>query len=530
MQGHHWARNFTVDKEDIDYLTGLLLENETPLNTDALATAIISEKLAQEADVLRQQYQDSRIYNPSDTYESGQKLIFPVFNYATAVVKNVRSGTNPDYEPFEVITVEFEDESLNRPGQHREFAASLTTHHTLSNTNSEDIMLELGSVDTSVEDILAAASDDIIYTLENALAANDSLIQVAGKWFPSELLVEVNEGHLNLTEAVLDISGGGPLSTEAILAEIGGLGSGSPELQVFSLNHALRDDSRFDEVGPAGEVLWYLRRLEPEAVRQIPPMLVYTPIPYEASLLTADMRELEAEIDDEFSDLSVGSNMADQATITLSYPHRRTGTLPLSARLKRIFPTARQTPRVFVILVDGQDGEEYPGWVVRENRYIFGLDTFFRKHRLPVGAYVTVSKADDPDKVVVNFNAYRPRTEWIRLITPKNNQISFENHKRSIGAEYDDLMILGADDLAAVDALFENNQKQRRPLVAILRSIIPSLGRLTPQGTAHAKTIYSAVNTVKRCPPGPIFATLVANPDFQNVGGHYWKLSDDQER
>lgn len=215
-----------------------------------------------------------------------------------------------------------------------------------------------------------------------------------------------------------------------------------------------------------------------------------------------------------------------QATITLTYPHRRTGTLPLNSRLRQIFPTARQTQRVSAILVDGQDGEAYDVWVVRKERYVVGVDRFFRKHRLPIGAHVTVAKEDATDRVIINFNAYRPRTEWIRLIVPKNGQIAFENHKRSIGAEYDDLMILGADDLAGVDALFDQAAQKKTPLATLLRTIIPGLGRLTPQGTVHAKTIYSAVNVIRRCPPGPIFATLCANPEFMNVGGHYWKMRD----
>jgi hypothetical protein len=108
------------------------------------------------------------------------------------------------------------------------------------------------------------------------------------------------------------------------------------------------------------------------------------------------------------------------------------------------------------------------------------------------------------------------------LIVPKGDQITFENHKRSIGAEYDDLMILGIDDLQAIDAVAA--QYQRRSITAILKAIMPGLARLTPQGTTHAKTLYSVVNVFRRCPPGAIFATLAANPDFQNVGGHYWKL------
>jgi hypothetical protein len=332
-------------------------------------------------------------------------------------------------------------------------------------------------------------------------------------------------GHLNLAEAVLDMMGGGPLPTEHILDQIGGLGDTSVELQTFSMNYALNADARFDEVGPAGQVLWYLAQLEPQEVRQTPAMLRYLPIEYDHSLLARDMVALEAEIGDELSPDPVDSTAETEAKVTLIYPHRRLGTLPLNESMRHIFPTARRTPRIWITLVDGQDGEEYTGWVVHNERYIVGLNKFYRKHRLPIGSYVTAQQGEEPDKVVINFAAYRPRSEWIRLIVPQQGQINFENSKRAIGAEYDELMILGADDLQAVDDLFQTTQQQKKSLTSILRAIIPPLGRLTPQGTVHAKTLYSAVNVMRRCPPGPIFATLIANPDFQNLGGQYWKLS-----
>lgn len=518
----HWARNFTVEKEDLDYLTSLLLEHEKPIKTEALARALVEERLAQETAALQAHYKDARFYNPAQSYEVGQKIIFPAFDYATATIVHTREGSNPEYNTFNVIGVEFQDDDS---GKVREFAVDLAVPHVLSQQDSESYASYLTAGELTADEILSQFGDDIIYTLENSLTETGTLIQVSGAWFPQDLILEVNEGHLNLAEAVIDINGH-PMDTESIVKEIGGLGSGSIELQIFSMNHALREDSRFDEVGPVGMVLWFLLSLEPPEVQQTPTMLRYTPIDHDRALLTPEMLELEAEIDDELSPPPNIQETIEEATITLNYPHRRMGTLPLNAKMRLIFPTAQQTSRVSVILVDGQDGEEYPAWVVRKERYVFGADKFFRKHRLPIGALVTISRSTAPGKVIINFNAYKARSEWIRLIVPKNNQIGFDNHKRNIGAEYDDLMILGADDLAAVDALFELTQQQKRPLATILRTIIPSLGRLTPQGTAHAKTIYSAVNVVKRCPPGPIFAMLVANPDFQNVGGHYWKLSE----
>ena len=522
MPAHHWVRNFQIEQDDIEFITGLLLEKEQPLTTESLARIIIEQRLAQEANALQERFKDARFFNPAEGYEVGQRIIFPALEFASGVVVKERSGSNADYEPFTVIQVEFEGEN-GTPGKHlREFASQLTRPHALSRSDDGDYAARFYSDNLSADEIMAASSDDIIYTLENELSENETLVQVTGKWFPKDLLTDVNVGHLHLAEAILDINSGGPLTTAAILEQMGGLGEGSKELQEFSLNFVLKDDSRFDEVGPKGIVLWYLTRLEPAEVQQTPRQLQYNPIEYDRSLLSPDMLELEKDIDDENSPTEVLQSITRSGSITLNYPHRRVGTLPLNAAMRKIFPTAQRTLRTYITLVDGQDGEEYPGWVVRKERYVFGLNKFYRKHKLPVGAYITATSTEEPGKIVINFNAYRPRTEWVKLIVPKNNQILFEEARRSIGAQYDELMLLGADDLDAVDALFE----QRKPLATIIHNIITALATLNPQGFVHAKTIYSAVNVVKRCPPGPIFATLEANLDFRNMGGQNWKLKD----
>lgn len=533
MPAHHWMQNFQVTQDDIDFIASVLLEKEEPLSTESLVRLLIEERLAQEAAALQERFKDARFYNPAERYDVGQRIIFPVFEFAAGVVRSERPGVNPDYEPFTVIEVEFEDENGSTGSKQREFASELTTEHALSRTEDDDYESAFFAGDLTVDEIMTAVADDLVYTLETKLSESDALVQVAGLWFPQDLLLEVNVGHLHLAEAILDINGGGPLSPGQILDEVGGLGGGSKALQEFSLNYVLKDDDRFDEVGTRGIVLWYLSRLEPAEVQNTPRYLQYTPVEYDPSLLDPDQLELEQEIDDEHSNIEVPRYSASEerrASAVLNYPHRRVGTLPLNAAMRQVFPTDQRTLRTYITLIDGQDGEEYPGWVVRRERYIYGLNKFYRKHRLPVGTFVTATATDQPNRIVINFNAYRARTEWIRLIVPKNNQITFEEARRSIGADYDELMLLGADELDDVDALFNTTQQQRKPLANIIHSVIAALAQLTPQRTVHAKTIYSAINVIRRCPPGPIFATLVANLDFQNVGGHYWKLKDNQER
>ncbi|NDJ61880.1 MAG: hypothetical protein GYB67_12190 [Chloroflexi bacterium] len=524
----NWVRNFTVTDDDIEMLTGLLLERETPLRIDDLARALIDQRLQDEAAAFQERYRDVQTYNPSQTYAVDDRVVFPALNYATARVVAVREGHNPEYGVFSVISVVFDDTPEAEAGDAdltREFAAGLTYPHKLSQESDNGANGALSGTAQDPAALLKANRKQIIPPLEAALESASDLVRAARLWFPRDLLLEVNEGHLNLAEAVLDLAEGGPLTAEQIVQDIGGLGSGSDELQAFSMNLALNDDPRFDEVGPVDQVIWFLQRLEPPTVLTTPPILKYNPVNYDPDLLSLEMIDLEYDINDEWSPIDAEDEEVNEAMrITLTYPHRRAGTLPLNAELRQLFPTARRTPRVWVTLIDGQDGEAFNGWVVRQDRYVYGLENFYRKHLMPVGAYITVEPPTDEGNVVIKYDSYRPRTEWVRLITISNDQLVFEDQKRSIGAEYDDLMIVGIDDLAALDQFSAGLPPQRATLGALLKMILSELSRKSPQGTVHAKTLYSVVNVLRRYPPGPVFATLEAMPDFEHVGNHYWKL------
>lgn len=236
------------------------------------------------------------------------------------------------------------------------------------------------------------------------------------------------------------------------------------------------------------------------------------------------MIDLETELDDELTDIDFEGRLR-RATTTLLYPHRRAGTLPLNAKTRQIFPSAR-TPRIFVELIDMSDGETFTGWVVHERRYVAGLDAFYVKHRFPVGGRLTVERGDKPGQIKLSFEGYKARTEWIRMVVPHNDQVGFENRKRSIGAAYDDLFIFGVDDLVALDAMVK--AQRGKTIVSILRTLMIELGKLSPQGTVHLTTLYSVFNVMRRCPPGPLFAVLCANPEFEDVGDYYWRHSQDK--
>ncbi len=524
LPAQHWAYNFTIGAEDIDSITNLLLEKERPLSVVQLAGAIIKSRESEQRQRLIQQYQGTKVYRPADSYQVGDRLTFANLDYATGRVLRLRSGTSTDLTPIAVAAVEFDDAALQPAGEAREFVVEYPDPHPLNdhelNRHPSQLVAEY-----TVEEILSDPDVTIVQQVNDALERNPDLVRIAGTWFARELIVEVNIGYLHLAEAVLDMHGGGPLPPAQILEEIGGLGDAPAPLQIFSLNYYMNQDARFDEVGPAGQVLWHLTDLLPRLVRQVPAILQYSPLDYDRGRLTREMLQLEYDLDDEHSPIRA-PRPEDEVSLTLIYPHRRIGTLPINSETKYIFPDAK-TPRIAITIVDALDKQEFACWVVHEFKYVYGLAPLYHKYHLPVGAYVYLNRTADKSRIEIEFDTYRPRTEWIPLVErAAGDQLRLQSAQRAVGADYDELIIVGVSNLPEVDKLGKDIQTKRVTLVNLLRALVAELSKQNPQGTVHAKVLYSCLNILRRCPPGPMLATLLAQPDFEYVGGNYWKLSD----
>ena len=522
LPAHHWAFDFAISADDIDSITNLLLEKETPLSAVQLAKAIVRARENESRRRIKRQYEGAKLYRPCDQYDIGDRLTFAAMDYATGQVVGLRQGSSADMRPLSVAAVQFDPGNRNASGR-REFVMDFPGEHPLndSKTNRHPSQIK---VNYTLSDIVDHPQTNIVEQVNTALEGNDDLARIAGTWFVRELMLDVDIGHLHLAEAALDMHGGGPLAPQQILEEIGGLGDVPMPLQVFSLNYAMNQDERFDEVGPAGQVLWHLKALLPRMVLQVPAILQYQPFPFDRKLLPREMLQLEYDLDDEHSPLT-SPRPEDEVSITLIYPHRRVGTLPINSETCHIFPGAT-TPRIAITLIDALDKKEYPCWVVHEHKYVFGLAPLYQKHHLPVGAYVYLNRTDDVSRIEIEFDSYRPRTEWIPLAErADNDHLRFHTAKRAIGADYDEMIIVGVGNLPEVDKLGKDMQTRRVSLTGLLRSLVTELSRQNPQGAVHAKVLYSALNILRRCPPGPMFATLLSNPDFDYVGGNYWKLA-----
>jgi hypothetical protein len=512
----YWQEQFEVSGKDAAQLYGLVLDGGIPVSTETLARFLIERHCRHEEELIQAELTKGEVYQPRDTYQVGQKIIFPHFDYVLGVVEGSRPGHSPEYGGFTVIQVQLEGES-----EPREFASELEGDHKLNRDEGLGDLLGASHL-LSPAALFERFGPAIEETLVPFLESHDDFFRFGDEWFLRDLLAEINVGHLHIAEALIEVRAR-PLSTAELVPELD-LPVEVPEaIRLLSLNQALEADPRFDNVGDHGRDIWYLRRLTPKAVLEPPARLVIDMEPYERRQIAQELLLIEREIDDEGSGEEVmgPSRPLYRTTIHLPYPHWRSGTLPLTVRTRPLFPpaTARHTP---VVLIDNQTGERMQGWVVDGESYVYGLEEYYQRHRLPVGALLKLERTRDPRVITVDFEARRLKHLWTKVAVVQGGKLVFQVRKLPIACEYDDQLAIGEDNTRALDRQWEESHARGDSLLQIMMRILPELIELSPQATVHAKTVYSAVNVLKRTPPGPIFAVLSTEPGFVPMGGGYW--------
>jgi hypothetical protein len=217
----------------------------------------------------------------------------------------------------------------------------------------------------------------------------------------------------------------------------------------------------------------------------------------------------------------------DEVEVCLIFPHLRAGTLPLSARTRHLFPTAYEAPRIRITIVDEITGEKFPAWVVRNKRYIYGLKEWYESREFLPGSILRVRRGGNPGEVIVNGGAHRSNREWIKtVLVGSDGGVVFAMLKQIIHSEIDDRMGIAVPDMNTVDSVWKRMGKEQPPFERVVVNMVKELAKLNPQGHVHASELYSAVNVVRRCPPGPILALLASRPWFSHVGDLHYRYTD----
>jgi hypothetical protein len=516
----YW-QNLSLTPDDLEYLRGLLLEAEGPLTTRQLALALVTERCREEEDSLRAGLAQGTLYQPKKSFHVGEKVIFPALDFRSGRVVSSRPGQNPEYGAFEVVTVDFGPDR-----RQRSFAAGLAGPHKLN----ADLPDQLAAVDLlSPERLLSTAASTLPEWLAARLSETEGFAGFEDRWFPRDLLADVHVGHLNIAEALIEVRQA-PVSSDVLLKEIDLPAEVRPETALFSLESALASDGRFDQVGWDELHRWYLRRLEPEEALDIPEALRVSPFDFDRNAIAPELRQIEWELDDEWSDetlaeMSAARASVPAATLLLTYPHLISGTLPLNSRSRPLFALGR-AERTIITLIDGRWGQRFLGWVVKSGRYVAGLRPWFEQHKLPAGAFIIVERRDDSGEVVVDFRPKRMRREWTRWAqVVDNDRLDIQLRKQEVACEYDDLVIIGDDRPSELLRLRQVPTYAQASLADLVHQIFTDLAGLSQQGTVHAKTLYGTVNVLRRCPPGPIFYVLSTDSRFESAGDGYYRLS-----
>jgi hypothetical protein len=511
--------NLSINNTDLQDLLTYLFETETPLSIETLARILIHNRSERERKALEErQKMLGKVYLPKEQYAIGEQIAFPQLDWKSGTVSAARQGNNPETGNFNVISVEFED------GEMREFAAELAEHPLNTQLNKMDF-----SSDQVVETVLKAYGTEIRKKLRRALEEQSDIVRIGGTWFPKSLLIDINQGYLNLAEALLDAQKGGPMSPEELLEQMELDQTDNAKLLEFSLNYAMQEDPRFDEVGTSGKIAWFLRRFEPEEVREVPLYLRVKPDVSELPEIPEDTLKMILSLNDELTpdEFSATEDQITQASIVLTYPHWRTGTLPITPATSQIFPTALETEHVKFTLVDSQNDEKISAWVVRPHRYVYGLREWFEDQNLIPGSIIEITTTEQPGVVKIVPQKKRSNKEWIKtVLVGADGGLVIALLRQPISAGIHDRMAIAVPDVASLDNLWNQRQSKNISLKSDVSRMMAELSKLDNQRHVHFIDLYASLNVIRRTSPINLLASLTNNREFIHVGDNYYNLAE----
>lgn len=253
----YW-QNFDLADREAEYLSELLIEEESPLTVEALALRLMEKRVSEEKAVWEERKAKGLIYQPREAYAQGDRLVLSALEDAVGTVVGVRSGRNPEYGPFDVIQVQIDGEE-----RIRQFASNLSQPHALNFIALEkDEDLESGDMDDVSQRLYERYGHYVVPVLLARLRESPEFVSFGEEWFLRGFLLPIEEGHLNLAEAVLDLAGGFS-RVEEILQVLELPEESSRAVQTFSANYALFTDEqgRFEFAGAQDRTEWRLPRV-----------------------------------------------------------------------------------------------------------------------------------------------------------------------------------------------------------------------------------------------------------------------------
>lgn len=512
----HWRDEFEVTDEDLDLVTGVILDSGQPQPVEALASAVMLRRIQQEREAVARQATSGEVYQPRGTYEVGQSLVFSALDFVRGEVVGRREGTNPKYGTFDVVRVAFED------GSEREFAAGLDIAHPLNRPTEE--LIGGGDPDLSDADIVSAYDAYASGKLQLALGEREEFVEFSDRWFLRELLPEITVGHLNLAEAAIDVAGH-PLAAAEMLRDLE-VGTGTEAAQLFALNSALAQDERFDNVGSPERPVWYLRALEPEALHSPPAVLENGIGAVSGEYVGLTMLDLVEAIGDELDEVpSAIARESQSVECVVTFPHLHAGTLPFPGQFLEGL-AASDAAYLSIDLVDENRDERFQAWVVPALRYIAGLEAWYQRVGMVVGGQVTLRRSQDLGTFSIAVEPARDMgSNWVRSAQVTDGELHLQLRPPRglnvrVGTDAD--AFIDVPEPEAIAEFMASEEQQAVSIGDLVRAAFHHLAGLTGSGFAHAKAIHSVANLIHRTGAVPVFAELTRQACFDPLGQGLW--------
>jgi hypothetical protein len=180
--------------------------------------------------------------------------------------------------------------------------------------------------------------------------------------------------------------------------------------------------------------------------------------------------------------------------------------------------------------IDANSKEQVSGWVVRTNKYVYGLKDWYQSLDLIPGNHITISRGEKPGEVIISAGKKKPSREWIRTaLIGADGGFVFAMLKQLVSGSFDERMAIVVPDGEALDKIWETGNYTRQPLEITVKKVMKELAKLNPQGHVHVQELYSAINLIRRCPPRPLLSLLQTRQWSKHMGDLYFRLAETEE-
>lgn len=500
----YW-QNFGLADGELEYLSELLIGEESPLTVDGLGVRLMEKRVRGEEAAWEDRKAKGLLYQPQETYAEGDQLVLSAFGDTVGTVVGVRAGRNPqnpEHGSFDVIQVQIEGEQGSR-----EFASNLSSPHALNIiAMDEDQDLTLDDTAALSQELHARYRHHVTPVLLQKLDESPEFVSFGEEWFLQGFLLPIRQGHLNLAEAVLDLADGFA-TVEEMLQVLELSKESSKAVQAFSLNHTLltEEQGSFKFAGTKGRTEWCLPRVaETKALRfEKGPKDIFTDHVLHEVVQVAD-------IDTDAGESNGGD---DRWSHVLTFYDWYWGHLPYDKGASELFACPlfldQRCVRLQFVFPDSDEvipvllhypGERELGWLGSGE-----LRKFFETKELVPGATILVESTDSSHSEHIYRFSYRPApaTKFEMLDYEESGQPVFR--RMSVRCEVKEEMTLVRSRFSALETLRLLDEVERQDILSLLAAAFQRVGEKLLKGLgivyrASLTDVFVASNIEKPLP------------------------------